>query len=451
MSYYPKDSGGGGPGRYYRQPPAAATAAVPAKQRQTMAMHHGNNNNRQRTAKSQPFDADDLRRRLYVVLAEQESSRQQKRYERMEEVAARARAERNNNNNNNNSAAAKGREEEGEEGEGEGESELVEVKRASVASHDAAGDENANFNKTSSWRTDLNTTTTAPYRHVPQVAASQFVRTTTAEAVDRRRLHALSYSALSAHADGGAQVNNNNNNNNSAAGHQKQLQTKRSLRRVQSQRDNSNVYYERSQNSRFVEGCYYNNTTGTGVENNNNNSNSRQNRHSMMVYGKPSYTDLSSAAAANANGMNIRRSRSALEDYPTEEDDSGVDFFVPDLATVNEHHRVDWTQSDEVRHHHHHHNHNENEKRKPSVSLSTKGGPRLHRVESIWTLKAKLGNLIRHHHHQHNSKEERPIATIIHEEEVSPSTTTTTTTTTASSSSPVKSGRRGGFLGRFRR
>lgn len=449
MSYYPKDSGGGGPGRYYRQPPAAATAAVPAKQRQTMAMHHGNNNNRQRTAKSQPFDADDLRRRLYVVLAEQESSRQQKRYARMEEVAARARAERNNNNNNN-SAAAKGREEEGEEGEGEGEgeSELVEVKRASVASHDAAGDENANFNKTSSWRTDLNTTTTAPYRHVPQVAASQFVRTTTAEAVDRRRLHALSYSALSAHADGGAQVNNNNNNNNSAAGHQKQLQTKRSLRRVQSQRDNSNVYYERSQNSRFVEGCYYNNTTGTGVENNNNNSNSRQNRHSMMVYGKPSYTDLSSAAAANANGMNIRRSRSALEDYPTEEDDSGVDFFVPDLATVNEHHRVDWTQSDEVRHHHHHHNHNENEKRKPSVSLSTKGGPRLHRVESIWTLKAKLGNLIRHHHHQHNSKEERPIATIIHEEEVSPSTTTTTT---ASSSSPVKSGRRGGFLGRFRR
>ena len=448
MSYYPKDSGGGGPGRYYRQPPAAATAAVPAKQRQTMAMHHGNNNNRQRTAKSQPFDADDLRRRLYVVLAEQESSRQQKRYARMEEVAARARAERNNNNNNN-SAAAKGREEEGEdgEGEGEGESELVEVKRASVASHDAAGDENANFNKTSSWRTDLNTTTTAPYRHVPQVAASQFVRTTTAEAVDRRRLHALSYSALSAHADGGAQVNNNNNNN-SAAGHQKQLQTKRSLRRVQSQRDNSNVYYERSQNSRFVEGCYYNNTTGTGVENNNNNSNSRQNRHSMMVYGKPSYTDLSSAAAANANGMNIRRSRSALEDYPTEEDDSGVDFFVPDLATVNEHHRVDWTQSDEVRHHHHHHNHNENEKRKPSVSLSTKGGPRLHRVESIWTLKAKLGNLIRHHHHQHNSKEERPIATIIHEEEVSPSTTTTTT---ASSSSPVKSGRRGGFLGRFRR
>ncbi|EMR71905.1 hypothetical protein UCREL1_1029 [Eutypa lata UCREL1] len=346
MSYYPKDSGGGGPGRYYRQPPAAATAAVPAKQRQTMAMHHGNNNNRQRTAKSQPFDADDLRRRLYVVLAEQESSRQQKRYARMEEVAARARAERNNNNNNN-SAAAKGREEEGEEGEGEGESELVEVKRASVASHDAAGDENANFNKTSSWRTDLNTTTTAPYRHVPQVAASQFVRTTTAEAVDRRRLHALSYSALSAHADGGAQVNNNNNNN-SAAGHQKQLQTKRSLRRVQSQRDNSNVYYERSQNSRFVEGCYYNNTTGTGVENNN--SNSKQNRHSMMVYGKPSYTDLSSAAAAanaNANGMNIRRSRSALEDYPTEEDDSGVDFFVPDLATVNEHHRVDWTQSDE--------------------------------------------------------------------------------------------------------
>ncbi|KAK7752354.1 hypothetical protein SLS62_005690 [Diatrype stigma] len=451
MSYYPKDSGGASAaGRHYHQAPLTAAAAVPPpakQQRQTTRRQQQRSSN----TKSQPFDADDLRRRLYVVLAEQESSRQEKRYSRMEAVAAKAREARNNHNAVDGlpiSAAAIAKSDDGEEEDEtttEGD-ELVEVKRASVGSCYGSS------------ATANNNTTTAPYRHVPQVAASQFVRTTTTETVNNKRMHALSYSALHVHTDGGGLIeratNNSSSNNDDNKFNGNKLQSKRSLKRVQSQRDNHHIYYERNQqlagqqfqyqNPRFVENCM---AAAAGTD-----SSNRQSRHSMMIYGKPSFGDLSSPTNMNMNNMYTCRSRSVpLEDYcysmdGDRDDPAATDIFVPDLATVGEHQRVDWTQSDEIHRQQQiqheqqrsqQYHENGDQKRRSSLS-------KLHKVESIWTLKAKLGNLIRHHH-----KDERPVATIIHEEEVSPSTTTTASASSAAGSSP-KPARRG-FLGRFRR
>lgn len=463
MSYYPKDSGGASvAGRHYHQAPLTAAAAVPPPAKQ---QRQATRRQQQRSsAKSQPFDADDLRRRLYVVLAEQESSRQEKRYARMEAVAARAREERSKHNVVDGvvpvsaAAVAEARSDDGDEDDEEEEmteGELVEVKRASVGS--CYGGANANRGPD-----PITTTTAAPYRHVPQVAASQFVRTTTTETVDNKRLHALSYSALRVHTDEGGLVeratnsNNNSSNNHNFSGIK--LQSKRSLRRVQSQRDNNHMYYERNkqqqqqfqyQNPRFVEDCM-----ATARTNNSSSNNNRQNRHSMMIYGKPSFGDLSSSTNTDMSNMYTRRSRSApLDDYccpldNNQDESAAADIFVPDLGTVSEHQRVDWTQSDEAHRYaqqvHHHVQQQQNQQCHESGQQRRSSLTKLHKVESIWMLKAKLGNLIRHHH-----KDERPVATIIHEEEVSPSTTTTASSSSAAGSSP-KPARRG-FLGRFRR
>ncbi|RYP58891.1 hypothetical protein DL769_008752 [Monosporascus sp. CRB-8-3] len=315
-------------------------------------------------ARSQPIDADDLRRRLYVVLTEQEASKQRKRHAKLEAAAAKLGEE------------AKAREQQ---------------RGATISTVEGAGEcrvgnssTNANCNDKASdpgpalgVGQSSGTTAAAPYRHVPQVAASQFARTTTAEAIDKKLVHRLSYPALHFYIDGEGRAEAESGN---TAGERRNL-----LRRVRSQREN---VYERNQfqHSISMDG-------GSAAEGR---MNTRQRPYTICA--KP----LSS---------NFSMRRTAPEDYSTDED-SPHELFIPDLTTANEH-RVDWTQSDEL-----------HETRKPTR------GPLLHRVESIWTLRGKLGNLIRH------QKEERPA--MIREEDKS------------SSSTLPKSNRRG-FLGRFKR
>ncbi|RYP62488.1 hypothetical protein DL770_009580 [Monosporascus sp. CRB-9-2] len=315
------------------------------------------------SARAQPIDADDLRRRLYVVLTEQEASKQRKRHAKLEAAATKL--------------GEGGKAKEQQRGatistvEGTGEC------RVGNSSTDVNGNDKKSDPDTAlGVEQSSGTTAAAPYRHVPQVAASQFVRTTTAEAVNKKHVHRLSYPALHFHIDGEGRAEAESGN--TARGRLN------SLRRVRSQRDN---VYERNQfqHSISMDG-------GPAVEGR---MNTRQNRHTICV--KPSSSNFS-----------MRRT---APDYSTDED-SAHEVFIPNLTTANEH-RVDWTQSDEVL-----------ETRKPTR------GPLLHRVESVWTLRGKLGNLIRH------QKDERPA--MIHEEDKS------------SSSTLPKSNRRG-FLGRFKR
>ncbi|RYP12141.1 hypothetical protein DL767_011477 [Monosporascus sp. MG133] len=357
MSYPTKDRGMAGREQIPGPPKQAAAAGKPGAaitqtRRQTRV-----------SARSQPIDADDLRRRLYVVLTEQEASKQRKRHAKLEAVTARL----------------------GEEGKAKEQQRGATISTVEGTGEFRVGNSSTNANgndKTSDPGTALGVeqssgnTAAAPYRHIPQVAASQFARTTTVEAVNKKHVHRLSYPALHFHIDGEGRAEAESDN---IAGRRLN-----SLRRVRSQREK---VYERNQFQHSISM-----DDGPAVEGR---MNTRQNRHTICV--KPSSSNFS-----------MRRT---APDYSTDED-SAHEVFIPDMTTANEH-RVDWTQSDEV-----------HETRKPTR------GPLLHRVESIWTLRGKLGNLIRH------QKEERPA--MIHEEDKS------------SSSTLPKSNRRG-FLGRFKR
>ncbi|RYP51748.1 hypothetical protein DL768_002971 [Monosporascus sp. mg162] len=357
MSYPTKNRGVAGRKQTPGPPKQAAAAGKPGAasaqtRRQTRV-----------PARSQPIDADDLRRRLYVVLTEQEASKQRKRHAKLEAATAKP----------------------GEEGKAKEQQRGATIPTVEGTGECRVGNSSTNANgndKPSDPGTALGmeqpsgTTAAAPYRHVPQVAASQFARTTTAEAINKKHIHRLSYPALRFHINGEGRAEEESGN--TAGG---RLNT---LRRVRSQREN---VYERNQFQHSISM-----DDGPAADGR---LNARQNRHTICL--KPS-------------SSNFSMRRTAL-DYSTDED-STHEVFIPDLTTVNEH-RVDWTQSDEV-----------HEIRKPIR------GPLLHRVESVWTLRGKLGNLIRH------QKEERPA--MIHEEDKS------------SSSTLPKSNRRG-FLGRFKR
>ncbi|RYP09713.1 hypothetical protein DL764_001139 [Monosporascus ibericus] len=357
MSYPTKDRGVAGreqtPGPLKQGAAAGKPGAATTQTRRQTRM----------SARSQPIDADDLRRRLYVVLTEQEASRQRKRHAKLEAPAAKL-----------------GEEEKAKERQRRATISTVKGTRECRVGNSST---NANGNdKTSDPGTALGveqssgTTPAAPYRHVPQVAASQFARTTTAEALNKKHIHRLSYPALHFHIDGKGRAEAESGN--------KRGGLLNPLRRVRSQREK---VYERNQfqHSVSMDG-------GPAAEGR---INTRQNRHTICV--EPSSSNFS-----------MRRT---AQDYSTDED-SAHEVFIPDLTTANEH-RVDWTQSDEA-----------HETRKPTR------GPLLHRVESAWALRGKIGNLIRH------QKEERPA--VIHEEDKS------------SSSTLPKSNRRG-FLGRFKR
>ncbi|RYP10410.1 hypothetical protein DL765_008106 [Monosporascus sp. GIB2] len=358
MSYPTKDRGVAGRERTPGPPKQAAAAGKPgAATRQTCRQTRA-------SARSQPIDADDLRRRLYVVLTEQEASKQRKRHAKLEAAAAKL----------------------GEEGKAREQQRGATISTVEGAGECRVGNSSTNANgndKTSDPGAALGieqssgTTAAVPYRHVPQVAASQFARTTTAEAINKKHVHRLSYPALHFLIDGEDRAEAESGN---MAGGRRNL-----LRRVRSQREK---VYGRNQ--------FQHSISMDGDSAAEGRMNTRQSRHTICV--KPS-------------SSNFSMRRTALEEYSTDED-SAHEIFIPDLATANEH-RVDWTQSDEV-----------HETRKQTR------GPMLHRVESIWTLRGKLGNLIRH------QKEETPA--MIHEED------------TSSSSTLPKSNRRA-FLGIFKR
>ncbi|RYP69445.1 hypothetical protein DL771_006097 [Monosporascus sp. 5C6A] len=350
MSYPTKDRGVAGREQTPGAPKQAAAVGKPGAatgqtRRQTRV-----------SARSQPIDADDLRRRLYVVLTEQDASKQRKRHAKLGEEAKAREQQRGA------TVSTVG---------GTGEC------RVGNSSTNANGNDKASDLGPALGVEQSSGTTAAPYRHVPQVAASQFARTTTAEAVNKKHVHRLSYPALHFHIDGEGRAEAESGN---TAGRQLN-----SLRRVRSQREK---VYERNQ--------FQHSTSTDGGPVAEGRMNTRQNRHTICV---------------KRSSSNFSMRHTAPEDCSTDED-SAHGVFIPDLTTVNEH-RVDWTQSDEVQ-----------ETQKPTR------GPLLHRVESVWTLKGKLGNLIRH------QKEERPA--MIHEEDKS------------SSSTLPKSTRRG-FLGRFKR
>ncbi|KAI2611491.1 uncharacterized protein GGS25DRAFT_519799 [Hypoxylon fragiforme] len=404
-------------GRSTGERPASGLARPAAMKPDPYRHSHTRSN---RHAKSQPLDPDDLRRRLYVVIAEQEALQERKRRERLKArsteedesgsdlglgelgTALGASATTNPGDDERSFAARMMR---GKpptassllEGNGIKSSEGKPVRSTSQSIQDRIRRRPLRAEPMST----ESTVNASSYHHVPQVAATQFATTTTGNGMrECNSVHSLSQAALKFRIDGTPPDRIDLDSGVSSA------QTN-ALRRVHSHRENS---YE---NSQFQYSRFMSNDRGGSKENR------RQLRpSSSIVLGrrksgrKSSFGNILEDEVSNIHPI-------AAMDPPIDEIAS-EETLVVDPATVNEH-RVDWTQSDEVY-----------EKPKSTARI-----PLLRKADSLWTLKGRLGSLTKNGH----DRDEKTSAVREKQEAGSPS---------ASSRSSPKF-LRFGFLTRFKR
>ena len=521
LSYHSRDSGAGRQKQSKQPKQPKQQPQQTQQQQQTAGRSHGRHHSHgagRSSKKSQPFDPDDLRRRLYVVLAEQEASKNRKHHSRQESAAA--------------ASAAKVQEQEEQQRDGltrqqhqqqqtkttqlpesqrdsyweeqqpidEEKSEIVVTKEGGCAADAAAAagaeaeaktkaEEEAGVNNDDGDRNagdaaSSNTTGPAPYRHVPQTAASQFVQTTTATTTDtaaaadgaeknkKRRAHALSYSALrrgelSEKMEGGVllvretavptAVSATSTTKPKSKASSKRPKSSGALRKLRShhQHPEQDPLYE-------TDTVTTNTTTMPATAARDQNSLSIPSQDQLRepkrytVCGGPELAARRATTTALGPGIGV-------EDYSTDEDCYTPGAGGLHLAATAAHggqqqrRKVDWTQSDEAARGANYHNDGKTGQRQQQRNpeggsrprLAFPGGPALHRVESIWTLKAKLGSLIRTHsshgaypNSNGNGKEQQQQPPAVQEiDEITP----------PSSSGSPKSPRRLAFLGRFRR
>ncbi|KAK6955383.1 hypothetical protein Daesc_003018 [Daldinia eschscholtzii] len=202
-----------------------------------------NNARQQRHTKSQPFDADDLRRRLYIVLAEQEA--QKKRQKRRPDESSEERS-------GSISLSESSRQTDTTKPGASEKSFAARMARNKGTASDAGSRENdAQPPKTKTGRSmsrsiqdrlrrrpsEVDPTATesavkaTPYQHIPQEAAAQFERTATAYSMREINLgHSQSQSRLTHHIERRRSVQHDVDSNSS-------IQEGHALERVQSKQD----------------------------------------------------------------------------------------------------------------------------------------------------------------------------------------------------------------------
>ncbi|KAK6069063.1 hypothetical protein SCUP515_09268 [Seiridium cupressi] len=163
---------------------------------------------RPRQPVSQPVDADDLRRRLYVVVSQREAAKEKRRQARVEETVRLAR----------------------EAGVTAAENGDVSAESPNTRTNDTQTSQTLQRPDETQQEQSKERRPSEPY--VPQQAASQFARTATAQGLkDKSRFHELSYGALKMHTVGHA-------GDNLALGAAKTPAGQgRALRKVQSERE----------------------------------------------------------------------------------------------------------------------------------------------------------------------------------------------------------------------
>ncbi|KAI1106752.1 hypothetical protein F4804DRAFT_284619 [Jackrogersella minutella] len=349
---------------------------------------------KQHKHKSQPFDPDDLRRRLYVVIAEQES-REKKRRERLAETGS----TRSKDHDTPTSQPKTGK-------PGSAVLKIVTTKPDSnetrfaarmainrITASDSPSQESSDqpleakavrsMSKSIQDRirrkppkvesTPTESAANAPSSHyIPQEAATQFERTATASSMRERNLvHSLSQTALKFHVDGRLSDRAELDASMTPA------QQNRALERAISHREK---IHERNQfqTPRPV-------SDGHGVSE----ETGHYRRHSVI-----GLTQIKSRRRSSIGNILEDETPAvhpcATIELPIEEI-SSEDTLIVDPATVNEH-RVDWTQSDEV-------------DARPKTATKN---PLLRKADSLWTLKGRLGNrnLIKNGH----SRDEKAAA-----------------------------------------
>ncbi|KAL7799715.1 hypothetical protein V8C37DRAFT_88414 [Trichoderma ceciliae] len=392
--------------------------------------HHAQKPQSQRP---KPFDPDDLTRRLHLVLAEQKAHAERKRRAR-----AAVEAERQAN------AAAVARNANllhpGQRGIPLGptapstqiQRRDITASRAHVKVAPRVSNEYPskadklhkpgmkNSTTSSSNRNSEDTPPPSNYRHVPQVAASQFARTTTTETVTGKHLmHKLSRQAMKFHMEGP----------NVMAGLAADLtpsEQNKALRRVQSMRERQ---YERNQ-------WQHAHTLATTTEVDEKLASATP--HNFQEYLKSKCLDL----LDEPNKGVRRRSVGAILGMMAPTDPEAAEMSLSsvesqsaanhsDILPVNpDKHRVDWTQSDEVailqqqRH-------LQSQQLQPQKGTSA-GHNVLRKAESRWALRTRLGSFSKKGEKLSSPTEEKDRESLV-ESPKSPATKT------------------GGFFARFKR
>ncbi|KAI1124090.1 hypothetical protein F5Y10DRAFT_269420 [Nemania abortiva] len=392
--------------------------------------------------KSQPFDPEDLRRRLYVVIAEREAQNEKRQRQRVDALPAKwAQVEKERDTQVYIERLTKTST--STTWPGPDMTAPVRCPRSAPISKPPSRQDKARRRTSmmaSSERADTNTaetnTTSTGYRHIPEVAAAQFSRTTTSTGMqsDKSLVHSLSKAALRFYAEGPSSADRQAIDSSITPGRQRSL-----LQRSRSQREQQHGRNQ-FQAPRLAGDDHHHQTAGPWRRGSNAGAGDAMILEEdgvsaladLHLHAFPSQgSEKGVMGAAGAGGPDV---------YSSEE-------TLVDAAAAAREHRIDWSQSDEML---------PSERKGLRIQIP----PILRRTGSILTLKGKLGGQHsrkgsgdnNNHNNNNNNRENNGLSIVtIHEdcdEQAEAEADDGSTPMSPNSGSP-RYGR--GFWGRLRR
>ncbi|KAI1329315.1 hypothetical protein F5Y16DRAFT_397499 [Xylariaceae sp. FL0255] len=396
-------------------------------------------------SKSSPLDADDLRRRLYVVIAEREAKNEQRQREMVDSLPAkdaqmqREKSVRQQERHQQQQKQINQHQNPASRHMNPGTtlmtmempvSAQIPLRTATASkppkSKSSLQDKlRHKHSKTASSRIEHNNVSAqdadCTRQYIPQSAAAQFARTTTSVEAKKSLVHGLSAAALRFHTQGSTTADRDAlvlGDSTITPAKQRGL-----LHRVHKQRDllhernqfqepSSKIFGEKSEesgNSHLMSWRHWNGPSGGFLYHSNNNNNNNQQAPPL---GKAIEAMILDDHGADMRALvDLNNGRYCYNEYNRNgngngngnERQSSGDTLVDKMARAMEH-RIDWTQSDEMLPH---------EKR---GVLQLKTHPLLRKTSSIWTLKGRLGGHrrkksgdegVENHHHPHQQQQQQ--------------------------------------------
>lgn len=319
---------------------------------------------------SEPFDANELSRRLYLVLADQKAQSERRRRARADAAIRKELGAQVDNNVRKVQTAAKTAIARAPSSS----KPTIDKSHSETSTREAwTGSQPVDLRRSKSVKNDraqqqpprLNTEVTASkskepsptYHHVPKEAAAQFARTTTAVNVREggSLIHKMSRNALKFHLQGDRSVVDDSMSPSDQAKALRKAQERREREHERNQFQRSAILEEAAELDEVRQHQQNNRHTFAGEFGGRRRSpEPRRNSTSDVLDKEDKIHDFS-----------------AIDDLEELEESDILNPMIP-----HEHFRVDWTQSDEMRH-------------RGLIS------PLLKRADSIWTLRGRLGSKAR--------------------------------------------------------
>lgn len=318
---------------------------------------------RPRLIQSQPVDAEELTRRLFVVLAEQKAHSERKRRAQAEaeQLAASSPSSKQHKSKDITPPAGK---------HGDKLDSSAGSKPETKSAQQVEWPPNDKLYRPSSKKSDSSSKKSgeeeqkhsSSYHHVPRVAASQFTLTTTVEPrAEKGPVHTLSKVAMKFHLDGpnGSRELRTKNSTAPPCEHAKALMRAQSMRERQ---------YERNQVFQPLPPTFEIEAVSHNLFNRNSfHTDSRSREHQDQVKNSRRRSTGSILGRNDAPPIDIFELAGAVFS-PTK----------PVAIGAPSEHRVDWTQSDEV-------------KAMKAINIPQQSQPKLRKLESRWILRCRLG------------------------------------------------------------